>query len=209
MKNLKVKPLKVKPLKVKRITKLSAATNVTSGGTTIGNGNKKTKEIIPRISKILKKKLNIKNKVLMKHGIKQNPALKTSSTIDIENENEKKMIKIDRSKLFTSLEADIASMIKSTGVGVNVQPAISQMNNKLQKSVAVREVERMKLVQSSSVYQSNPLDAIKSHLESISIANAKKNSNIDTGKDKKNKNTNTNKKTKKIKNKNADVEMTY
>ena len=145
----------------------------------------------------------------MKHGIKQNPALKTSSTIDIENENEKKMIKIDRSKLFTSLEADIASMIKSTGVGVNVQPAISQMNNKLQKSVAVREVERMKLVQSSSVYQSNPLDAIKSHLESISIANAKKNSNIDTGKDKKNKNTNTNKKTKKIKNKNADVEMTY
>lgn len=192
-----MKTLRVKPLKVKRITKLSAV---------IGNAKRtndavKGKEETPRISKVLKKKLNIKNKVLMKHGKLVNPTLRTKSVEESLGESEKKMIKVDRSKLFTSLEADIAAT-----KGVNIQPAASQMNNKLQKSVAVREVERMKLVQSSAVYQSNPLDAIKSHLESIANAKKEKISNADKSK-----------KTKQKKNKSKqqkpfpeeDVDMTY
>ena len=48
--------------------------------------------------------------------------------------------------------------------------------NKLKKNIAIREVERMKIVQNHPIYIANPLEAITTHLQSmIDIRNSNNN----------------------------------
>lgn len=131
-----------------------------------------------RLNKERKRKLLIKNRVLFKQGkIDQHPMLLTKKAARGGSGGSQQLIAHDKAHMFSALEASLAALPADAAAAhqqkqkqnSSVHPAASAVHssNKLSKAVAVREVERMRLVQASPVYQADPLEALKMHLGSM------------------------------------------
>ena len=132
--------------------------------------NKSVSEVSTQsLSKGQKKRALKKTRVLTKIGHIQ--------PVFTNNISSKKPAVVQQSnlKMFSELEKSVMEYSQQSGSGGSgtnssiIRPASLNTNisNKMKKTLAVREVERMKLVQQHPMYQSDPLGAITSHLQSI------------------------------------------
>jgi hypothetical protein len=109
------------------------------------------------LSKTQKRRISKKNRVMIKRGLVTNP---------LEKRDEPGIVAKASLRNFSELESGISEASNEGGSGTVIKAAagVPVLTNKMKKNVALREVERMKLVQAHPLYQSNPLDAIKNHL---------------------------------------------
>jgi len=120
-------------------------------------------EIIPvsdSLSKTQKRRISKKNRVLIKRGLVINP-------LTLVKKGDTDLVAKAQLRDFSELESGIMAEANSeggSGTVIKAAAGVPALTNKMKKNVALREVERMKLVQAHPMYQSNPLDAIKNHL---------------------------------------------
>ena len=108
---------------------------------------------VTTLSKGQKKRQLRREKVMMKMGIIPLKGLKVAS--------DAKKKKKEYSFLLSELEKTLPSSSDEV-----VRPAAAVVkSNKMKKSIAVREVERMKLVQQHPSFVEDPIDAMKAHIE--------------------------------------------
>ena len=104
------------------------------------------------LSKGQKKRLIKKNKIKIKLGI---------------NKPEFNKLSIQQQSFgFSSFMSELESSLPNVESDVIIQPAaISQHSNKMKKQIALRETQRMKLVQQHPSFIENPISAINNHLK--------------------------------------------
>lgn len=113
-----------------------------------------------------RKRQHKKAHIMRKIGL--SPAVLTKGQKNSAKKTEITLLDEDSSAKFSDLEVSL----KSSGVpNANVKPAsvvdFHISSSKMKRSVAVREIERMKLVQQHSGFQNNPFAIMKSHLEQM------------------------------------------
>ena len=109
------------------------------------------------LSKGQKRRQLRNNQVLRKLG-------KDSTFTMKQNDDPVKNKKVDFALLLNELESSLPIQMESE----KYEKAIASIRtNKMKKTVAVRETERMKLVQQHPAFQSDPIAAMKSHIEML------------------------------------------
>lgn len=135
--------------------------------------NPEITSISDTLSKTQKRRISKKNRVLIKRGLVTNP-LENRRRLEAEGPVAKAQLR-DFSELECGIMQQAAATSQagtgtngsgsgSSAVNIKAAAAVPTLTNKMKKTVALREVERMKLVQAHPMYQANPLDAIKAHL---------------------------------------------
>ena len=106
----------------------------------------------PSLSKGQKKRQSRREKVMMKMGIIPLKGLKMPP------EKNKKKLSLLLSELEASLPAANEDIVRPAA-------AAPSKSNKMKKRIAVREVERMKLVQQHPSFKDDPFDAMRAHIQ--------------------------------------------
>ena len=73
--------------------------------------------------------------------------------------------KKEKRDAFNALLSELESSLPGENDVVRPAAAVSVRTNKLKKTLAVRETQRMKLVQQHPAFVENPLEAVKKHIE--------------------------------------------
>jgi hypothetical protein len=110
-------------------------------------------KVVTSLSKGQKKRQLKREKVMMKMGIIPVKGLKTAPET-----TKKKSFHFLLSELEASLPTESDEVVRPAA-------AAPIKTNKMKKSVAVREVERMKLVQQHPSFKDDPIVAMKAHIE--------------------------------------------
>jgi hypothetical protein len=86
----------------------------------------------------------------------------------------KKGLMSKRELMYSELEISLQTAAPST---LDIKPAAvmtKSLSGKMTQSLAVRETQRMRLVQMDDAFKSNPFDAVQIHLRHVSDINQKK-----------------------------------
>jgi Ribosome biogenesis protein SLX9 len=153
---------KIQKLRRHRVTKLSDPYKEGNydDETTDHNAaeSKGTDEQASSLSRGQKKRLVVKERILRKLGKVKSDDGKVASS------------KATASKaLLSELESTLSETAKLAAVSTSIRPSASSTvtSNKMKKEIAVREAARMKLVQQHPMFQKDPLEAIRNHLEQM------------------------------------------
>lgn len=118
-----------------------------------GNDGENTDNDTRALSKGQKKRRQKRASVMVKLG-KMEPNLKFSASA-----------KKEKRDIFNSMLSELESSLPTTNSS-DVRPAaVSAKSNKLKKSLAVRETQRMKLVQQHPAFVENATEAVRKHIE--------------------------------------------
>jgi hypothetical protein len=108
------------------------------------------------LSKGQKKRRQKRASLMVKLGMVE-PDLKFSAA--------KAQAQAQKKSVFNALLSELESSLPAASDVVRPAAAQSVKTNKLKKTLAVRETQRMKLVQQHPAFVENPIDAVKKHIE--------------------------------------------
>ena len=123
---------------------------------------------VTSLSKGQKKRHDKKQKVMQKLGIVPNKLVQLQAKNKAKNNRDDEKEKL----LFSNLEVEMKKVLENSanenGGDAKIQAAANQkVTNKFKKAVAIREAERMRLVQNHPIYNENPILATQMHIEQM------------------------------------------
>ncbi len=118
----------------------------------------------PVLSRGQKRRQEKRERVLTKLGVLPLKGMKTAptNTSNIKIKQKKQTMNFD--SLLSELEATLPTTSAENAEVVR-PAALTLKSNKIKKSVAIRETQRMKLVEQHPSFLSDPLQAMKAHIE--------------------------------------------
>ena len=139
-----------------------------------GIENQKKEIKIKILSRGQRKRQEKRDHILTKLGVLPLKGMKISSSISSSlsnnnnNTNKENNSKKGKQKNFNSLLSELEATLPIENLNEVVRPAaLPNKSNKIKKSIAIREIQRMKLVEEHPSFKSNPLLAMKTHIEQM------------------------------------------